>query len=47
MGWVMLTFFYWTSTTLLSGSFRPDDQVCVLRSYLRQRETLLEKLGLT
>lgn len=25
---------------LLSGSFRPDDQVCVLRSYIRQRERL-------
>jgi transposase len=27
---------------LLSGSFRPDDQVCVLRSYIRQRETLIK-----
>lgn len=27
---------------LLSGSFRPEDQVCVLRSYLRQRETLVQ-----
>jgi transposase len=26
---------------LLSGSFRPDEQICVLRSYLRQRETLV------
>lgn len=26
---------------LLSGSFRPDDQVCVLRSYIRQRESLI------
>jgi transposase len=25
---------------LLSGSFRPDDQVCVFRSYIRQRERL-------
>lgn len=25
---------------LLAGSFRPDDQVCVLRSYIRQRERL-------
>lgn len=27
---------------LLSGSFRPDDQVCVLRSYIRHRETLIQ-----
>ena len=27
---------------LLRGSFRPDDQTCVLRSYLRQRQTLVE-----
>ena len=27
---------------LLSGSFRPDDQVCVLRSYIRQRDTLIK-----
>jgi transposase len=27
---------------LLSGSFRPDDQICVLRSYIRQRETLVQ-----
>jgi transposase len=27
---------------LLSGSFRPDDQICVLRSYIRQRETLIK-----
>lgn len=27
---------------LLSGSFRPEDQVCVLRSYLRQRESLIK-----
>lgn len=26
---------------LLSGAFRPDDQVCVLRSYLRQRGSLV------
>jgi transposase len=26
---------------LLSASFRPDDQVCVLRSYIRQRDTLI------
>ena len=30
---------------LLSGSFRPSDQVCVLRSYLRQRETLISEAG--
>ena len=28
---------------LLSASFRPEDQVCVLRSYLRQRETLIKE----
>jgi transposase len=27
---------------LLAGSFRPDDQVCVLRSYVRQRERLIQ-----
>ncbi|MBW4620404.1 MAG: IS110 family transposase [Cyanosarcina radialis HA8281-LM2] len=27
---------------LLSGSFRPEDQVCVLRSYIRQRERLTQ-----
>lgn len=27
---------------LLSGSFRPEDQVCVLRSYIRHRETLIQ-----
>jgi transposase len=27
---------------LLAGSFRPDDQVCVLRSYIRQRDTLIK-----
>ena len=26
---------------LLAGAFRPDDQVCVLRSYLRQRAMLV------
>jgi transposase len=26
---------------LLSGSFRPDDEVCVLRSYIRQRDNLI------
>lgn len=27
---------------LLAGSFRPEDQVCVLRTYIRQRETLIQ-----
>jgi transposase len=27
---------------LLAGSFRPEDQVCVLRSYVRQRENLIQ-----
>jgi transposase len=27
---------------LLAGSFRPDDAVCVLRSYMRHRETLVQ-----
>ncbi len=27
---------------LLSGSFRPEEQVCVLRSYTRQRERLIQ-----
>jgi transposase len=27
---------------LLSGSFRPDDQICVLRSYIRQRDSLIK-----
>ena len=27
---------------LLAGSFRPNDQVCVLRSYIRQRDTLIK-----
>ena len=26
---------------LLSGSFRPEDQICVLRSYIRQRDSLI------
>ena len=26
---------------LLAGSFRPDDHTCVLRSYIRQRDTLI------
>ena len=26
---------------LLQGAFRPDDEICVLRSYLRQREMLI------
>ncbi len=26
---------------LLSGSFRPTDSICVLRSYIRQRDTLI------
>jgi transposase len=26
---------------LLAGAFRPDDQVCVLRSYLRHRQMLI------
>ena len=30
---------------LLSGSFRPEDQVCVLRSYLRQRDSLIKSAG--
>ena len=31
---------------LLAGSFRPDDQVCVLRSYIRQRDTLIKSAKL-
>ena len=31
---------------LLSGSFRPDDQICVLRSYIRQRETLIQNASM-
>ena len=27
---------------LLSGSFRPEDEVCVLRSYIRQRDSLIK-----
>ena len=27
---------------LLAGSFHPEDQTCVLRSYLRQRQMLVE-----
>jgi transposase len=30
---------------LLAGAFRPDDQVCVLRSYLRQRAMLVTYAG--
>lgn len=30
---------------LLAGSFRPDDQVCVRRSYVRQRERLIQSAG--
>ena len=30
---------------LLCGSFRPDDQICTLRSYVRQRQTLLRSAG--
>lgn len=29
------------SYRLLSASFRPDDQICVLRSYIRQRDNLV------
>ena len=28
---------------LLSASFRPDDQICVLRSYMRQRDALVRQ----
>ncbi len=31
---------------LLSGSFRPEDQVCVLRSYIRQRGSLIKSAGI-
>ena len=31
---------------LLAGAFRPEDQVCVLRSYLRHRQMLLSILDL-
>lgn len=27
---------------LLAGSFRPEDQICVLRSYIRQRDNLVK-----
>ena len=30
---------------LLSGSFRPQDEVCVLRSYIRQRDALIKSAG--
>ncbi len=30
---------------LLGGAFRPDDQICVLRSYLRQRAMLVSYAG--
>ncbi len=30
---------------LLSASFRPEDQVCILRSYIRQRDTLIKEAG--
>ncbi len=30
---------------LLSASFRPEDQICVLRSYIRQRDTLIKEAG--
>lgn len=30
---------------LLSASFRPEDEVCVLRGYLRQRQTLIVSAG--
>ena len=30
---------------LLAGAFRPADEVCVLRSYLRQREMLTQTAG--
>jgi transposase len=30
---------------LLSGSFRPEDEVCVLRSYIRQRDSLIKSAG--
>jgi transposase len=30
---------------LLSASFRPDDQTCVLRGYLRQRQSLIADAG--
>jgi len=30
---------------LLRGSFRPEDRVCVLRSYIRQRDNLVKSAG--
>ncbi len=30
---------------LLSGSFRPEDEICVLRSYIRQRDSLIKSAG--
>jgi len=30
---------------LLSGSFRPEDQVCILRAYLRHRDNLTKATG--
>jgi len=30
---------------LLTGSFRPNDKICVLRSYVRQRQTLVRSAG--
>jgi len=30
---------------LLAGAFRPDDQVCVLRSFLRQRQLRITSAG--
>ena len=30
---------------LLRGSFRPEDRVCVLRSYIRQRDNLIKSAG--
>ena len=30
---------------LLSASFRPEDQVCVLGSYIRQKQTLIKEAG--
>ena len=30
---------------LLRGSFRPEDRICVLRSYIRQRDNLVKSAG--
>lgn len=30
---------------LLSGSFRPEDSICTLRSYVRQRQTIVRSAG--